>query len=490
MNTIQWIAIIYCLASLLTLFNKGIRNLYLNILDGLYGRFVRLNKKVYKAKNKDYIYCLFYCIGDLFEIFFYFILAPIIILFHLPRGGYKLHYSVTPYWKIKPTKPINKEYLKPPLIIKVKKDIPFVPDKQQVIYFEDFFNKELNNYISNKYDKISSLFREEGYSFIYLPKIIDSLNIEKARYINPAINEETTTFNNLASKDIIDEIITFIEPSNTLTGGLLRYRKEEDNHYIFSYYQFSNLDELEIWEQIRAYLSAVGESNVLYNVSPYHPYIENPEDNADYDFDSESKKLINEIKERVEILKQKGINEMILKSILSIDSVKVSRLIVTNEYKIFLPDYNNLEITMYPLPKAVYFLFLNHPEGILFKHLPDYRDELIAIYKKVSGRENIEDMEKSINDVVNPTLNSINEKCSRIREAFIKHFDEAIAKNYFVTGDRATPKKISLNRSLVVLEEVQIKVDAKKTPFEYVKHEHPNNKYSLENTTLEDDLPF
>ena len=77
-----------------------------------------------------------------------------------------------------------------------------------------------------------------------------------------------------------------------------------------------------------------------------------------------------------------------------------------------------------------------------------------------------------------------------VPELFIKHFDEAIARNYFVTGDRATPKKISLNRSLVVLEEVQIKVDAKKTPFEYVKHEHPNNKYSLENTTLEDDLPF
>lgn len=492
MNITQWGVVIYCLTSLLTLFNKGIRNLYLSVLDGLYDRFIRLNKKVYKGKYKDYIYCIFYCIVDLFEIFFYFILAPVIILYHLPRGGYKFHYSVTPYWKIKPTKPINKEYLNPSFIIqiKIKKDIPFIPDKQQVIYFEDFFNKELNNYISNKYDKICSLFREEGYSFIYLPKVIYSLSIEKARYINPSINEETTTFNNLASKDIIDEIITFIDTPFALKGGLLRYKKEEDNYYIFSYYQFSNLDESEIWEQIRAYLSTIGENNVLYSASPDHPYIENPDDNADYDFDSESKKLINEIKERVEILKQKGINEMILKSILSIDSVELSRLVITNEYKIFLTDYNNLEITMYPLPKAVYFLFLNHPEGILFKHLPNYRDELIAIYKKVSGRENIEDMEKSINDVVNPTLNSINEKCSRIREAFIRHFDEAIAKNYFITGDRATPKKINLNRSLVILEEIQIKVDVKKTPFKYVKYEHPNNKYSLENTILEDDLPF
>jgi hypothetical protein len=39
-----------------------------------------------------------------------------------------------------------------------------------------------------------------------------------------------------------------------------------------------------------------------------------------------------------------------------------------------------MEIKMEPLTKAVYLLFLNHPEGILFKHLPDYRQELANIY--------------------------------------------------------------------------------------------------------------
>ena len=112
-----------------------------------------------------------------------------------------------------------------------------------------------------------------------------------------------------------------------------------------------------------------------------------------------------------------------------------------------------------PLPKAVFLLFLNHPEGILFKNLPDHRDELIAIYKKISGQENLGSMEKSIDDVVNPTLNSINEKCSRIREAFISKFDESIARNYFITGERATPKRIVLDRNLVILDRVEIKVD-------------------------------
>ena len=62
----------------------------------------------------------------------------------------------------------------------------------------------------------------------------------------------------------------------------------------------------------------------------------------------------------------------------------------------------------------------------------------------------IRDMKKSINDVTDPTKNAINEKCSRIREAFVKHFDEQIAKNYFITGTRSEPKKIILPRDLIM----------------------------------------
>jgi hypothetical protein len=142
-----------------------------------------------------------------------------------------------------------------------------------------------------------------------------------------------------------------------------------------------------------------------------------------------------------------------LKKIFSFEeNSTLSRLIITKDYRIILPDYNDLEIRMYPLPKAVFFLFLKHSEGILFKNLPDYKEELISYYKEISGRESIKGMEKSVEDIVNPSLNSINEKCSRIREAFIKHFDDSIAQNYYITGERAKPKKITLDRKLVTFE--------------------------------------
>jgi hypothetical protein len=46
--------------------------------------------------------------------------------------------------------------------------------------------------------------------------------------------------------------------------------------------------------------------------------------------------------------------------------------------------------------------------------------------------------------------NSINEKCSRIKEAFVSKIDESIARNYYITGSKSEPKSITLDRSLVI----------------------------------------
>ena len=118
---------------------------------------------------------------------------------------------------------------------------------------------------------------------------------------------------------------------------------------------------------------------------------------------------------------------------------------------IFLSDYQK-EIKMEPIVKSVYLLFLKHPEGIIFKHLPDYRKELAEIYQRIRPLGLNERAIHSIEDVTNPCLNSINEKCARIRGAFISQFDESIAKNYFITGERGEAKKIALPRDLVIWE--------------------------------------
>ena len=161
--------------------------------------------------------------------------------------------------------------------------------------------------------------------------------------------------------------------------------------------------------------------------------------------------LMEEVRERIAKLRQRGIAEHILEQLIHPDD-RLSRLVITKDYRILLPDYNDMEIKMEPLVKAVYLLFLRHPEGILFKHLPDYREELTRIYSKLRLLGMNDRAIQSIEDVTNPLLNSINEKCARIRGTFLCQFDNHIAQHYYIDGQRGEAKKISLPRNLVVWE--------------------------------------
>ena len=172
---------------------------------------------------------------------------------------------------------------------------------------------------------------------------------------------------------------------------------------------------------------------------------------ADFAFTYESRKLIKEVEERINRLREMGVNTAILEQLIH-QPEKLSRLLITKDYDIFLPDYHNMEIKMAPLNKAVFILFLRHSEGIIFKHLPDYRNELWDIYYKLKDGMVSESHRKSIDDVTNPFNNSINEKCARIREAFVSKFDERLANHYVIDGPRGEAKRIDLPRDLVIWE--------------------------------------
>lgn len=161
--------------------------------------------------------------------------------------------------------------------------------------------------------------------------------------------------------------------------------------------------------------------------------------------------LLEDMDVRVQKLRSKGLNEWTFRKFFK-TKAQLSRLVVTSEFRIFLPDYNDIEVKMEPLVKSVFLLFLKHPEGIMFKCLADYREELLGIYRTLKPMGLSKRTMLSIEDVTNPLLNSINEKCARIRSAFVKEFDESLAKNYFVTGERGEAKKIALPRDLVVWE--------------------------------------
>lgn len=133
------------------------------------------------------------------------------------------------------------------------------------------------------------------------------------------------------------------------------------------------------------------------------------------------------------------------------NAIKLSRLSIAKDGTILLADYQK-EVKMEPIVKAVYLLFLNHPEGIAFKYLPDYRKELTDLYQKIKPLGLTERAIRSIEDVTNPLLNSINEKCSRIRAAFLPEVDSSLLEQYIITGKSGEVKKVTLPRELVVWE--------------------------------------
>ena len=156
---------------------------------------------------------------------------------------------------------------------------------------------------------------------------------------------------------------------------------------------------------------------------------------------------LEEVAEQVRVLaeqlKRAGRKDLLLRAIgaplleeLRIEAAraKLSRLVVTKDYRIILADYDNKEVELTPVHKAVYLLFLAHPEGIEFKRLRDYRDELARYYMATARLMDKQAIMESVEMLVDPLDNSINEKCSRIKKVFLGMMDEYTASYYIISG--------------------------------------------------------
>jgi len=149
-----------------------------------------------------------------------------------------------------------------------------------------------------------------------------------------------------------------------------------------------------------------------------------------------------EVKRLTEQLMAEGRKDLLLKAIgvplleeLRIEAAKgkLSKLLITEDYRFVLVDYNQ-ELELQPVHKAVYLLFLAHPEGIEFKKLSEYREELIGYYMATAKMMDKEKIIEGVDHLVNPLDNAINEKCSRIKKVFLGLMDEYRASYYIISS--------------------------------------------------------
>ena len=184
-----------------------------------------------------------------------------------------------------------------------------------------------------------------------------------------------------------------------------------------------------------------------------------------------------ELSQLVRELVAAGRNDLLLRAIgvsvleeLRIEAAKsrLSRLLVTKDYRIILVDYGNKEVEMTPVHKAVYLLFLNHPEGIEFKKLCEYRNELLGYYMATAKLMDKQTIAESVDMLVDPLNNSINEKCSRIKSIFLNIMDLYTANYYIISGHTQKHfagsskiwyerlKNVKIPRELVIREDKQV----------------------------------
>ena len=153
-------------------------------------------------------------------------------------------------------------------------------------------------------------------------------------------------------------------------------------------------------------------------------------------------KIAEQVATLVKQLHAAGRKDLLLKAIgaplleeLRIEAAKakLSRLIITEDYRFILADYQK-EIELQPVHKAVYLLFLAHPEGIEFKRLADYREELTKYYTATAKGLDSDKIMEGVDHLVNPLDNAINEKCSRIKKTILSMMDEYTASYYIISS--------------------------------------------------------
>ncbi len=344
-------------------------------------------------------------------------------------------------------------------------DLPFTPSFVDVIYVENEYNPAVNGFILEHYDELCQKFTNKHLIFNYYPRVCNqTIQKDVLHYMFPFLKADFSFVNKNINIETLQKHLIF----GAIEGPALIHSVASQNDgtatHAFSYCPLVPNSDVPLDDQFEWYIRYIiyfddkGPCNRV--ALPYG------DDVADWCFDdgdadsfnecalhlkADDLRLVDEIRERINELRKRGYQLGLLQDLIE-EQPTLSHLVVDKDFRIFLPDYNNVEITMSPLPKAVYLLFLKHPEGILFKHLHDYYSELLDIYKQISNRVVEKNILRSIQDITDPTKNSINEKCTRIREAFLKQFDYVYAQHYFITGKRGEPKKITLPRELVDLQ--------------------------------------
>jgi len=381
-------------------------------------------------------------------------------------------------------------------IIKIRifvtmKDLKTYLYHEPVVYFIEK-NDVPNRKFTDIYEEYKSILSNFGYKLVHLSQVFNNLSHETLRFITGSADANVQIkgtdlrpfFTSKFWEELPDYSFVFLNKEKEL--GFIPFHGETDdlNHLVFTLrskrrwltnLSFNRLDEQnslfhkrkskrtekQVLEEIFSEKCtapdiletdlAVSEE-VMYNLpTTSTQYSKLPEYILEENqLTPEQQKLAAKAQKAIQELRNSGLPMEIIRELIQ-PQIRLNKLHITSDYRLLIPQ-NDREIILKPIEKALYLTYLKHPEGINFKDLIDYKDEIFQFYCNISPRLNQQKLEESILNMLDPTRNTLNERCSCIKQAFRSIYDDQIASYYYIEGGKGKDKKIKLDRELVVWE--------------------------------------
>lgn len=302
------------------------------------------------------------------------------------------------------------------------RNLPFTPDPREFIYVET----ESDHFLNSFFYRVRLPDLHDGWKVTYLPKIPALITTEHLKYMFPYLQEADLTdcIEPVTSETLLLHLLP--ESAGIIRHGLIKFAGTDDRGYRFNYYETAPAEYRNIAGELLEY---VAEQDASADNVPDIPSIFSRD--SGLDLSGASLAAVRSLTER---------------------PVVISRMVVTSDFRILLPDYD-LEIGMAPLAKSVYILYLLHPENIMLGKLRDYRDELHGIYRAVTGRSDHNIMMQIMADLTGPFTDSIYMQFAWIREAFHSKFTSGLAMHYRINSLPDGCHGIGLDRTKLEFED-------------------------------------
>lgn len=164
--------------------------------------------------------------------------------------------------------------------------------------------------------------------------------------------------------------------------------------------------------------------------------------------DKETQEMLQEMERLARALKLKGVKTDLFDKMLTSLEQPV-RMRVCPSGLLEFPELGGMQLRLNPAEKALYFLFLNHPEGILPDAVVGNRSELIRLYDRASRFGDWKAPEDVVDTICAEDKNVLYSNISKIKSKFTHLLGERRASYYIIKKAEDGVYKISLPQEMV-----------------------------------------